>query len=88
MNSRGSQEPETNIITDFFSFYSLPTQVIQSTEHDLLEAAYLFYYATSVAFEANSEWLDLLKLRLLNLIGDALVIADQVGHYHFACSFN
>jgi len=71
------KEEETNIITDFFSFYSLPTQVVQSTEHELLEVAYLFYYATSVAFEANSEWLDLVKLRLLNLIGDALVIADQ-----------
>jgi len=63
-------------------------QVMQSTEHELLEAAYLFYYATSAAFEENSEWLNLLKLRLLNLIGDALVIADQVSHYHFPHGFN
>ena len=60
---------------------------MQSTEHGLLEGAYLFYYATSVAFEENAERSDLLKLRLLDLIGDALVIADQVGHYHFTYSF-
>lgn len=60
---------------------------MQSTKHELLQAAYLFYYATSVAFEENAESLGLLKRRLLDLLGDALVIADQVGHYRFTYNF-
>lgn len=51
---------------------------MQSTKHKLLDAAYLFYYATDVAFEENAESLGLLKRRLMDLIGDALIIADQV----------
>lgn len=51
---------------------------MQSTKHKLLDAAYLFYYATDVAFENSAESLGLLKHRLLDLIGDALIIADQV----------
>lgn len=50
---------------------------MQSTKHKLLDAAYLFYYATETAFEENAEALGLLKRRLNDLIGDALVIADQ-----------
>lgn len=56
---------------------------MQSSKHELLQAAYLFYYATSVAFEGSAEPLGLLKRRLLELIGDALVIAHQVGHHLF-----
>lgn len=57
---------------------------MQSTTHKLLEAAYLFYYATSIVFEENAEPLGLLKRRLLELIGDALIIADQVSYRRFA----
>lgn len=76
------QNPDTSKITDFFTFYYLPSQVMQSTKHKLLEAAYLFYYASDVAFELPSSGLDssgLLSRRLTELIGDALIIADQVG---------
>ncbi|EJU05322.1 N-myristoyl transferase, partial [Dacryopinax primogenitus] len=56
-------------ITDFFSFYTLPSSVIANTKgHKMLEAAYLFYYATYVP-EPES------KQRLYDLVGDALIIA-------------
>jgi len=71
------EHPETHKITDFFSFYSLPSTVIKNPKHNVLEAAYLFYYATDVAFQENAEEDGRLKKRLQDLIGDALVIADQ-----------
>jgi len=56
-------------ITDFFSFYTLPSTVIENTKgHKMLEAAYLFYYGTN-APEPD------IKKRLYDLVGDALVIA-------------
>lgn len=39
-------------ITDFVSYYSLPSSVLNHDTHDTLHAAYLFYYATEAAFEA------------------------------------
>lgn len=45
--------------------------------HSLLEAAYLYYYATDTAFVENAEEHGLLKRRLTELIGDAIVLADQ-----------
>lgn len=48
-----------------------------NTKHDVLDAAYLFYYATDVAFKPDGE--KLLKSRLQELINDALIIASQVG---------
>ena len=69
------QNPETHKITDFFTFYSLPSTVVRNAKHSLLEAAYLFYYATDVAFEPGAEEDGRLKKRLQQLIGDALIIA-------------
>jgi glycylpeptide N-tetradecanoyltransferase len=71
------EHPETHKITDFFSFYSLPSTVIKHPAHNVLEAAYLFYYATDVAFQEDAEEDGRLKKRLQDLVGDALVIADQ-----------
>ncbi|KAI0064592.1 N-myristoyl transferase [Artomyces pyxidatus] len=71
------EHPETHKITDFFSFYSLPSTVMAHERHKLLEAAYLFYYATDVAFQENADERGLVKHRLQELIGDAVIIADQ-----------
>lgn len=71
------QNPETHKITDFFSFYSLPSTIMQSPKHNLLETAYLYYYASEVAFEEGAEEDGRLGKRLQELIGDALIIADQ-----------
>lgn len=70
------EEADTGRITDFFSFYSLPSTIINHPKHGLLEAAYLFYYASDAAFVEDSET-DSLKKRLEALVGDALIIANQ-----------
>lgn len=61
----------------FFSFYSLPSTIINHPKHGLLEAAYLFYYASDAAFVEGSEVDNNLKKRLEALVGDALIIANQ-----------
>lgn len=71
------QDPETHQITDFFSFYSLPSMVIGNQKYPFLEAAYLYYYATDVAFEPNAEEDGQLKRRVQALINDAFVIANN-----------
>lgn len=52
---------------------------MKSPKYDMLEAAYLFYYATDVAFQPNADESGAVKKRLIDLIGDALIIADQVS---------
>ncbi|KAG9102973.1 glycylpeptide N-tetradecanoyltransferase [Ceratobasidium sp. 370] len=66
------QNPETNAITDFFSFYSLPSTITKSTKHEVVDAAYLFYYATD---QAGGE--AAIKARIQALVVDALVIANK-----------
>lgn len=46
-------------------------------KHNVLNAAYLYYYATDVAFQPRAEEEGRLKRRLEDLVGDALIIADQ-----------
>ena len=43
----------------------------------MLDAAYLYYYATETAFEPQAEKSGALKRRLENLIKDALIVADR-----------
>ena len=50
---------------------------MSNPRHSVLEAAYLYYYATDTAFVENADDLGLLKRRLTELIGDAIVLADQ-----------
>ncbi|KAJ7581232.1 N-myristoyl transferase [Mycena floridula] len=69
------EHPESHRITDFFSFYSLPSSVIHSPKHGTLEAAYLFYYATETAINADSE--EETTNRLRDLISDAAVVANN-----------
>ncbi|KAJ6496956.1 N-myristoyl transferase [Mycena vitilis] len=71
------EHPDTHKITDFFSMYYLPSTIIHSPKHGTLEAGYLYYYATDVAFEDGADEDGRLKKRLHTLIGDALVIANQ-----------
>ncbi|KAI6005702.1 N-myristoyl transferase [Pisolithus albus] len=73
------EDPKEHRITDFFSFYSLPSTIINHARHNLLEAAYLFYYASNVAFEPGVDESNKLKTRLVHLIGDALIIANQAN---------
>lgn len=48
---------------------------MKSTKYDVLEAAYLFYYGTDIAFQDGAEEDGRLKKRLDVLINDALTIA-------------
>ncbi|KAI0780696.1 N-myristoyl transferase [Trametes elegans] len=71
------ENPKTQKVSDFVSFYSLPSTVMNHEKHNLLNAAYLFYYGTETAFEPGAEESGRLKKRLEELVGDALVIADK-----------
>jgi len=70
------ENPETKKITDFFSFFTLPSSVIGNAKHSVLDAAYLYYYATETAFEPQAEESGVLKRRLEDLIRDALIVAN------------
>lgn len=70
---------EKGKITDFFTFYSLPSTCVQSTKYDAVEAAYLFYYASDVALLPGAETDGRLKKRLVELVADALIIAKEAG---------
>ncbi|ODV71806.1 glycylpeptide N-tetradecanoyltransferase NMT1 [Cyberlindnera jadinii NRRL Y-1542] len=72
-------EDEEGKITDFFSFYLLPFTVLNNAQHDEVGIAYLFYYASDVAFEANADSNGALKKRLTDLINDALIIAKRLN---------
>ncbi|CDP21474.1 unnamed protein product [Coffea canephora] len=54
----------THEITDFFSFYTLPSSILHSQEYSILKAAYTFYYVST-------------NTPLLQLMNDALIIAKQ-----------
>ncbi|CDO72929.1 hypothetical protein BN946_scf185002.g114 [Trametes cinnabarina] len=71
------ENPKTHKVTDFVSFYSLPSTIMNSDKYNLLNAAYLFYYGTETAFEPGAEESGRLKKRLEELINDALVIAKS-----------
>lgn len=53
-------------VTDLVSFYSLPSQTIQSEQHDYLHAAYCFYYVPGTV---NAQ----------QLMYDALILAKNNG---------
>jgi len=54
------------IITDFVSFYSLPSTIIKNPKHNTLRAAYSYYNVSSVT-------------PLVNLMQDALILAKNEG---------
>jgi len=71
------ENPDTGKITDFFSFYSLPSTVINNSINPIVEAAYLYYYATEEGLQTGDDQEEGVKQRLMSLIGDALIIANE-----------
>ena len=69
------EDPSTHNITDFVSFYCLESSVIGNPKHDNVKAAYLFYYATEMAFADNEKRL---KEQMNALMLDTLVLAKKV----------
>lgn len=67
-------------VTDFFSFYSLESSVINHPKHEKIRAAYLFYYASETALqEGEPDTVKAaLKARLNELMHDALILAKKV----------
>lgn len=53
-------------ITDFVSFYTLPSTIMHHPQHKLLKAAYSFYNVSTV-----TPWVDLMQ--------DALIVAKNMG---------
>ena len=74
------EDSSTSKITDFFSFFCLESSVIGNPKHDMVRAAYLFYYATETAFEVDERGL---KERLNVLITDACILAKKARNHHF-----
>lgn len=77
-------------ITDMISFYSLPSSILNNPQHDLLNAAYTFYYATSAGFleeggesssgvAGESARKDKKEERLRGLMRDLLIQAKAVS---------
>lgn len=73
------EDPTSGKITDLVSFYSLNSSVISHPKHNIVRAAYLFYYATEAAFEPEEKGL---KDRLQLLMNDALILAKRVRCHH------
>ncbi|KAI9254782.1 acyl-CoA N-acyltransferase [Helicostylum pulchrum] len=67
-------------VTDFFSFYSLPSSVIGNPKHSTLNAAYMFYYGLEIPQALDHEQTEkFIEKRLNELINDALVLAKKAG---------
>lgn len=60
------EDPNTKKITDFASFYNLPSTIIGNQSYNTLQAAYSFYNVCT-----SHEWKDLMQ--------DALIAARQAG---------
>ncbi|XP_052183790.1 glycylpeptide N-tetradecanoyltransferase 1-like [Diospyros lotus] len=58
------ESPETHEITDFCSFYTLPSSILGNQNYSTLKAAYSYYNVST-------------KTPLLQLMNDALIIAKQ-----------
>lgn len=73
------EDASSGKITDFFSFYCLESTVIrdQGKGNRVVRAAYLYYYATEVAFTGDQKEL---KARLNALIKDALILAKKASY--------
>ncbi|KAG5437233.1 hypothetical protein PCANB_001025 [Pneumocystis canis] len=75
------EDPTTGRITDFFSFYSLPSSIIIDTKYKTLNAAYLFYYALESGIKKNMNQIErkIYVDRLNFIIKDCLIIAKKMN---------
>lgn len=71
------EDPSTKEITDFYSFYALPSSVIGNPKHTHINAAYLFYYVAKGMGED--------KERTKAIMKDALIAASNSQFDVFNC---
>ncbi|KAJ7063824.1 Myristoyl-CoA:protein N-myristoyltransferase, C-terminal domain-containing protein [Mycena amicta] len=69
-----AEPSHTHKITDFFSMHYLPSSLLHppKPEYHTLQAAYLYYYATDAPEAGVTD-------RICELLGDALIVAQQAG---------
>jgi glycylpeptide N-tetradecanoyltransferase len=68
------EDPQTQKLTDFFSFYSLESSVTSHLKQEKIRTAYLHYYASVVSSTEDG-----LGAHLQILINDALIVAKKVS---------
>jgi glycylpeptide N-tetradecanoyltransferase len=76
------EDEETNLVTDFISFYNLPFTVLQNPKHNEIGIAYLYYYAseTGVGKSVNDESSQaIVKKKLKSLVNDAMIEAKALN---------
>jgi len=61
------EDPESKEVTDFISFYSLPSNVLDSDKHKRINAAYCYYY-----FSTKTPLNDLFKDALVSEIHNSV----------------
>ncbi|XP_072952637.1 glycylpeptide N-tetradecanoyltransferase 1-like [Typha angustifolia] len=61
------ESPETHEVTDFCSFYTLPSSILNNQNYSLLKAAYSYYNVAT-------------KTPLLQLMNDALIVAKKMDY--------
>jgi len=66
------EDPVTKLITDLFSFYFLPNQVLNNSKYQTVESAYMWYMVST-------------KTDKKQLINDALIIACEQKFDVFNC---
>jgi glycylpeptide N-tetradecanoyltransferase len=66
------EDPQTHLITDMASFYSLPSSILNHPKHQTLNAAYSWYIAST-------------KTPLPQLMKDILILAYKKGFDVFNC---
>ena len=73
-----SNDPKSKQITDFISFYNIPSSVMNHPKHQEIKAAYSFYYA----MHDSSDQAKLIA-RCKALMQDTLILAKQVSYFFF-----
>lgn len=65
-------DKEDGTVTDLASFYALPSHILNHIQHDSLNAAYCYYYATTTRTPQE-------------MVGDMLIVARDLGFDVFNC---
>src|SRR5579871_6827825 len=77
-----SQDSTNHSITDFVSFFSLPSAIIGHQFNDVLNAAYLFYRVAGHQEEDRNKY----ACRFRSLINNSLILAKKVCWVFFKLS--
>ena len=74
-------ESDPSVITDMFSFYRLNSTILNNDQHDSINIAYGYYYATTCGISNESSSIDtpVLKARLQLLFQNALILSKNLG---------